>query len=90
MMGTADNREEWESDPGIAVYCTVDHKPHQPTAYIQPFCPSLDPTSMKLNIASKLHSMFLGTSNVLIALLQTLPPGLKSSSTSTMKRDSVF
>ena len=30
MMGITDNREEWESDPEIAVYCTADHKPHWP------------------------------------------------------------
>lgn len=45
---------------------------------------------MKLNIASKSHSTHVGASYTLTVLLQTPRPGLKSSSTSTMKRDSTF
>jgi len=44
---------------------------------------------MKLNIASKLHLTFVGASYILTELAQTPRPGLKSSLTSTMKRDCV-
>jgi len=45
---------------------------------------------MKINIASKLHSAYVDAPCMLRVLPQTPRPGLKNSSTSTMKRDSMF
>ena len=78
---------KWKGDSGITAYCTADHKPHY-LSLRRIFCQSLDTTSMKINIASKLYLVFVHTLYILILFCETPRLGPKSSSTSTTKRNS--